>query len=553
MIFNRKHFPFFFSIVLVISLLCSCQKKTASVPEKEYKITIDKAEKHYYSGDYDSAYNEYFKVKSLCKENEADKIVYAYFRLADILNKRGDYSECETTATKAFPYFKNCKNQVYINSTYNCLGINYQQIKDYKNSLLFYNKALVNSVNSIDQLKVKNNIAVVSLEKGDYTEAIEILQTILKNDSLKANKAEYARALDNLGYAKFKLNDSSALKDLTESYQIRMTENNDFDITASLMHLSEYYLNQQPTLSNQYALKGYQAATRVNNPDDRLEALDFLIKNATGNELKKFYLVHSSLNDSIITVRQSAKNQFANLRYKSDKIIKDLELEKTKGYLYLALLLLLSVVASFIVVAIRKRNREKIKTLSYETETRIAKKIHDELANDVFNVLTYAESQNLSDPNKKETLLDNLDTIYNRTRNISRENSEIQTDGQFAQQLTNLIVQYESNSVNVIINKLTSINWDEIKKESKIAIYRVIQELMVNMKKHSDCSVVILRFDNTKSHIEIHYSDNGKGAKMLNSKKGLQNAENRIHAIKGTITFDFETDKGFKASIIIPK
>lgn len=553
MIFNRKHFPILFSTILVISLLCSCQKKTVSSSDEEYKVVIEKAEKYYYSGDYNNAYIEYFKAKSLCKEDQADKIVYAYFRLADILNKTGDYSECETTATEAFKYFKKCKEQVYINSLYNCLGINYLHLKDYKNALLFYNKALINPSSNIDQLTVKNNIAVVHLEKGDNTRAIEMLQTIITNDSLKAKKTEYARALDNLGYAKFKLNESSALKDLTESYQIRMSENNDFDITASLMHLSEYYLNQQPKLSIQYALKAYQAATRVNNPDDRLEALDFLIKNASGNEFKNYYQIHSSLNDSISNVRQSAKNQFANLRYNSDKALKDYQLQKTQSYLYLVLLVLFSGLASFIIVTIRKRNREKIKTISYETETRIAKKIHDELANDVFNALTFAESQNLSDPNKKEALLDNLDTIYNRTRNISRENSEIQTDSQFNQQLTDLLLQYQNDTVRVIIQEFSTINWDEIKKEAKIAIYRVLQELMVNMKKHSECTFVILKFSNLKSHIEIEYKDNGKGAEMLKSKKGLQNAENRINAIKGTITFDFETDKGFRASIKIPK
>lgn len=553
MIFNRKHFPILFSTMLVISLLCSCQKRTVSSSDEEYKVVIEKAEKYYYSGDYNNAYIEYFKIKSLCKEDQADKIVYAYFRLADILNKTGDYSECETTATEAFKYFEKCKKQVYINAIYNCLGINYLHLKDYKNSLLFYNKALINSSSVINQLTVKNNIAVVYLQKGNNAKAVEILQSIIEHDSLKADKVEYARALDNLGYAKFKLNDSSDLKDLAESYKIRMSENNDFDITASLMHLSEYYLNQKPKLSIQYGLKAYQAATRVNNPDDRLEALDFLIKNASGNEFKKYYRIHSSLNDSIINVRQSAKNQFAKIKYDFKDNLQKYELQKTKSYLYLALLILISVLASFIIVAIRKRNREKIKTISYETETRIAKKIHDELANDVFNALTFAESQNLNDPNKKEALLDNLDTIYNRTRNISRENSEIQTDSQFDQQLTDLLLQYQNDNVRVIIQDFSTINWDDIKKEAKIAIYRVLQELMVNMKKHSECTFVILKFSNLKSHIEIEYKDNGKGAEMLNSKKGLQNAENRINAIKGTITFDFETEKGFKASIKIPK
>jgi hypothetical protein len=69
------------------------------------------------------------------------------------------------------------------------------------------------------------------------------------------------------------------------------------------------------------------------------------------------------------------------------------------------------------------QNKEKIKT-SYDTEVRIAK-LHDELANDVYQTMAFVEMQDLSYSYNKETLLDNLDTIYSRTRNISKENSTI--------------------------------------------------------------------------------------------------------------------------------
>ncbi len=81
-----------------------------------------------------------------------------------------------------------------------------------------------------------------------------------------------------------------------------------------------------------------------------------------------------------------------------------------------------------------------------------------------------------------------------------------------------------------------------------------MQELMVNMRKHSSCSLVVIGFEAYKKGIEINYSDNGIGCSdLLNLKKGLQNAENRILSINGTITFETETNKGFKAKLKIPK
>jgi signal transduction histidine kinase len=77
---------------------------------------------------------------------------------------------------------------------------------------------------------------------------------------------------------------------------------------------------------------------------------------------------------------------------------------------------------------------------------------------------------------------------------------------------------------------------------------------MVNMKKHSNCSIVVITFINHPKQLEIKYADNGQGINPQTfDKKGLQNVENRIQTLKGTIIFDNETHKGFKVNISIPK
>jgi signal transduction histidine kinase len=77
---------------------------------------------------------------------------------------------------------------------------------------------------------------------------------------------------------------------------------------------------------------------------------------------------------------------------------------------------------------------------------------------------------------------------------------------------------------------------------------------MVNMKKHSEASVVSIKFNSNSNSLFIDYSDIGKGCeKSKIIKNGLQNMENRILALKGTITFDTEPNKGFKVKITMPK
>lgn len=543
----KKHFPFLF---LMVVLILACNPEQKDHIQTECKILSNRADGFYKTLQLDSAYAYYNKAIECCSNKTGEQITYSYLQTATIQQHIGDLYGTEETITLALSNYKGEKYKPYL---YNILAISYDKQKRYDEALKNYVLAKELFKSDYEKATAESNIGLIHLEKGDYNKAITILKTLSENKEIKERPNDLSRVLDNLGYAQFKnKNPEEAFPNLTKALTIRINTEDKIGQIASNIHLSEYYLNLDEIKSMEFANQALKAAQEIDNPDDKLEALQLVIqinKSDTNSRIKTYL----KLNDSLYNARQNDRNQFAKIKYDFKDNLQKYQLQKTQSYLYLVLLLLFSGAASFIIVTIRKRNREKIKTISYETETRIAKKIHDELANDVFNALTFAESQNLSDPNKKEALLDNLDTIYNRTRNISRENSEIKTDSQFPQQLTDLLKQYESDTVRVIIQEFSTINWDDIKKEAKIAIYRVLQELMVNMKKHSECTFVILKFSNQKSHIEINYSDNGKGVKMLNSKKGLQNAENRINVIKGTLTFDFETEKGFKASIKIPK
>ena len=121
----------------------------------------------------------------------------------------------------------------------------------------------------------------------------------------------------------------------------------------------------------------------------------------------------------------------------------------------------------FIIRYYRNKNRiEKIKA-SYSTEIRIAKKLHDELANDVYYTMSFAETKDLMLPENKEQLLVNLDAIYNRTRNISGENSDIDTGDKFEVNLKAMLSNYTGDTINIIVKDNHDINWLKIQPEKK--------------------------------------------------------------------------------------
>jgi nitrate/nitrite-specific signal transduction histidine kinase len=457
----------------------------------------------------------------------------------------------------------NCKWNIYT-----ILGINYLNTFDYENALYYYKKASTLKTDEARQNHAKNNLAVLYNEKEDYQKAIDILLPLTLKEEVINNTETFSRIIDNLGYSYFKTENPKALGYLNQSVKIRERNKDDWGLNSSYFHLHFFYANSNPILAMYFVKQAYEKATLLNIVDDRLHSLELLIKNSSGEPLKTYSLNYVHINDSITKVRQIAKNQFAKMKYdskkgkeeilnlKSQKAENALELQLQKNTtlnLYFIVGLLLTVTGFIYFYLIEKSKREKIIT-SYDTEVRIAKKLHDELANDVYQTLAFTETQDLSTSYNREMLLDKLDTIYSRTRNISKENSTIPMGPEFISNLKEMISGFNTNSVNILIYEIDTINWLVMSEIKKITIYRILQELLINMKKHSKSTLVVLSFKIYENNLYVEYTDNGTGVAIekLNSKNGLHNVENRILAIKGTITFDSKSSKGFKSSIIFP-
>lgn len=572
MVLNKLHFPIYILLAILFFTVQSCKKEHQTTLKSDgdlnYSKYITLAEKHLENQIYDSAFFYFNKAKLACNvASDNDKIIYSLLKMSIIQQTQGDYSGSETSATEAIPHFQTTTNLVYKPALYNILGLNYKNIFDYTNAIYHFNQSYILTENELQKAILKNNIAIVYKDKEEYRQAIQILLTLIQKKEVINNPENYARILDNLGYCYFKIGNSKSLDFLNQSLAIREKMKGDFSVITSYISLSEFYTKTNPKLAYQFALKAYKKATKINTVNDRLKSLVQLIKISSGNQLKIYSEKYIRINDSIVKVRQKARNQFAKIKYDSKKekeenlLLKTqkaeaaLELEQQKNsnllLLFITLIGVLSTV--FLYYFLKSRNKkEKIQT-AYETETRISKRLHDELANDVYNTMTFAETQDLNNTDKKEIFLNQIETIYNRTRNISLENSEIDTSEHFKENLLMLISGYNDDKTNIIIKNQEVINWNKTKIITKITVYRIVQELLVNMKKHSQCSLVVIGFETKGKTYEITYTDNGIGSsKTLKFKNGLQNVGNRIKTINGTFTFDTETNKGFKSKIIFP-
>ena len=521
----------------------------------------------------DTAFN-YFNKSTAAFKNSKDSsnVVYSSIMMSLILLEKSDYYDLEAVNTDVLKFIstsdKNYKHNY--SSVYNNLGIAFKETFDFEKSLQFYKKARYYAQNNYARMALTNNIAAIYTLSDQPQKALVLLIPLDQSQSQDKNTTINILTSNQIGLAYLKLKDPRSLPYFLKGLRLREKENDAVGLINSYAHLANYYKTNSSSiaLAKTYALKSYQGAVKLGLAQERLTALELLATTSQGEASSQYLTGYFKLNDSLIAVKQKNKNQFAKMRYdfslqmeqnqqlQTQEVEKNLKIATSQSQILL--LLFLGVISlSFIFFRLnylKQKSKKEILQEGYNTETRISKQLHDELANDVYHVMTFAETQLLDEEKNKETLLNNLDKIYKRTRNISKENSAIDTGPNFENHLKEMMVNFSSDEVNILINGIDSVLFSVLEDHKKIILYRVLQELLVNMKKHSQATLVVLSFKKMDHKIQIDYSDNGRGSSAATTppKNGLQNMESRVAAINGTLTFGPASGKGFKASFTVP-
>jgi tetratricopeptide (TPR) repeat protein len=521
-----------------------------------------------FSQHYEDSTSYYAKKISESKSTDALKKAYQFFKkdmlasqkidskyrvVSDLLYisriefKTGFYNDSEVSSVKALSILSKLEESDYNKGVrtvlYNHLGKLYKEKKMYPEAIKMYTEALALTEKSKDSLVLYNNISNILKNQKQFKEAEKLLLQAVNMFDLAKDTMERARVLDNLGLIKLKLGKKEeSISYLMKALALKKEISSNSSLYVSYKNLALFYSSENDSLKAlNYALKAYDLANIVNSMSYKLDAGKRLIELGDYSVAKEFVY----LNDSLNTATKLSENKYALLKYDVSASELKSQKEKTKKqqYQFIAFIIFLLGTFSFFVL---KSQHKKEKVLQvYKTETRISKKVHDEVANDIYQVMTKLQGKS----NTNEDVLDDLEGIYVKTRDISKESSAVNMEENFEDAITDLLLSYKSNTVNVLTNGIATIEWQSLSAIKKIAIYRVLQELMTNMKKHSKANIVVLVFKKENNKISINYKDNGVGC-TLKKYNGLQNTENRIETINGTITFDSSTNNGFKVNII---
>lgn len=526
-------------------------------PKKQLDSTLyysDVVEIPSSENDLDKAYRYFLEYHdNAIREKDTLKIIYGLERLATIERNVGLYNESEASSVEGLTLIDQLESSPYLEilaaSLHNNLGILYRSMELNAKSKELYQSSLELVKTPLDSMIVLLNLGNIFLDENNYSKSNEYLEKAYSKFDRVDDLSEKARVLTSLGYVKHKQLYTNGLEFMLDGLQLRKQIEDLTGLYSSYKYLSFYYRDlDKQEIQKQYLDSAWVIAKKLNTPSFIEDALKSLSKINGDKQVLDFI----NINDSLKKANIQKESRFTLIKYDFDKLNQkvlenELFMQKERNRsirlgFFTLLLILLSI---GLILWLQARNRKRRLLDIYATESRISKKVHDEVANDVYHVM--AKIQHGAKHN--EEILDDLEIIYSKTREISKDNSVVFNED-FETTLKDLLMSFHNKEVNVILKGLSSINWEAFKEIEKTSIYKVLQELMVNMRKHSQASLVGLTFEQKGAKLHIFYSDNGQGA-IIKKQLGLQNMENRIHAIGGTITFNTQPNKGFKSKIIL--
>lgn len=549
----KKLIPF-----LLLLIVSSCKKNNDKIDRTNY----DKAYNFLKTSQKDSAFKYFNKAKD--DFISQDKLSYAgscLVNMAIIQSDYGDYYGSQETGLSAIKYLNEKEDSYELSSNYNNLGIAFQNLKEYNKAAKFYSLAAKFSQNTVDSLTHLNNKAVAFSYSKKFDSAISLFNKILNYSDLKKYPILYSKVYDNQAYFKF-LQDKNynAEQDLLDALKVRDSIKDNWGLIASYSHLTEYFEIKNPQRALSYANNMLHFALINKSPDDRLSALRKIISLENPEKVKVYFKNHQDLSDSLQTSRNKSKNQFAFERYDSEKLKRE-NTEKEIQLLYRNIsisALFLALIGIFFWIRRRKKRIEQEKELLKQekeievknTQLKMSKKVHDVVANGIYQVMTKIENQEHFDRDKA---LDELEFVYEKSRDISYEKPDDKDMVEFDEKISGLIGSFKNEDVNTFLAGNEKNIWNGVNDSAKDNVYQVIRELLVNMKKHSQASLVAFKFERNNNMIKIQYTDNGIGIPAdLHYKNGLRNTVSRIENINGEITFDNTTEKGLKIYILFP-
>ena len=512
-------------------------------------------------GDYKKALDEYFaayKIRELIKDT---------FGCANSEINIGNIFLLQNNYSKSLDYYlKSLKTMQFLGHNYetgillNNIGQVYSAQKDYPKSLDYYFRCLKLDEEIGDKDGIAYSFSVIGEvfgKQGFYPKAIEYYMKSVSVFKALNDKRSLSESYGLLGVAYDSLKDNKkAMEYYFKQLDLATEIGNKKNITESYLAISDEYKKMNDF---QNAYKYYVSYTGIK---------DSIFNESTSKVIAETEAKYQNEKKQKEITSLLNENEIKQIRINSDR---------NRMYAFILGFVLLIIIAFSFYQWNQLRNRQKLNSemlkqkeirikaiveAQEEQQVRIAKDLHDGVGQLLTglklswqNIISELNTSNSSVTEKMISSRKVLDEAATEVRSISHQ----MMPGTLSE--SGLIAAIEDMLNSAL--KLSSINYDfehsnisgRFSKEIEITVFRVAQELVNNILKHSGATTINIQLFKHKDHLVLFFEDNGKGFKFDELKQkglGLMNIITRVKLIHGDVNYEPGPFNGTTTTIRIP-
>jgi two-component system, NarL family, sensor kinase len=528
------------------------------------------------NGKYDSAIHYYNKTIRYCSEEKISiGIAKGYANMANAYQFKGDYSKAAKYYLGSIKLFEKTNDSAIISQSYQNLSALYDNINNQKLELLYLKKAIQYS----DKTKKEQlgllygDVGLTLLNQNKTKEAFVYFKKT--EDLSKMDKSERLLFFTKRNLGEYYKNTKNYLKAISyyeDALVLSESQKDAFQKADLYNTLSELYLEiKNFNKSLHYGFLTLELAKEINAKEFlfRSQKRISTIYNQLGQYQKgyDYLLISSDIKDTLLNenhIKQMSLLQTQFETEKKDKSIieqqvklkkQELDLiksqkEKEMYFVFSLVLILLSFGIWYFFRQRQKINDKEIITLHQQQEItklealidgeekerrRIAQELHDGLNGDLSAIkyrLSTLEDSGLSkiDTENLNKVIDMIDESCAQVRSISHnlmpasivDYGLLETIREFCSKM--------NASQTVKIDFQSFGNPIELSQKTETVIYRIIQELVTNILKHSKANEALIQFNYREDELFITVEDNGIGfdKNAISPGIGHKNIKTRI-------------------------
>ncbi len=515
---------------------------------------------YYLTSEFDTAKMYCIKALVIAHQiNDKSEILKNYKILGDIYQVRGIYHLALDYYLKAAKIAENLKNDSEISSLYLSVGVINNDLHNYLNAAYFYRIAINISERTNDKNALFGIFYNMGTNFGDanqndsallyYSKAFKLKDSI--NDKLSL--VYIYNAIGSIYSAKE--NNDSALFYFNKGLNfIIPLKNKECEATLN-QNIGEIYSAKGNYVK---AKEHFIKSLTINKETGRLPILVFNYKSLSDLSIKQGDSTRAFLYYYDLIKIKDSLNKLENVKYINEKIIKfeskikddEIKLlnsekiqkasETKKRIANRNLIIVIIFSASLIIIFLtalvynrRQRFRQnyflqQLVKSQEDERIRIAKELHDGIGQN----LLIMKNKMADDKTLMEKTIEELRSISRNLHPVQLEKLglkiAIESNIEEVSKITDIYFSYEIEILNAILSS-----------EKQINLYRIIQECISNIIKHSQARDARITLQNYKNETKLYIYDNGIGFNYSEAKLkktlGLTSIKERVKLIGGVL------------------